>query len=300
MSYPNITNEINTIKSTYLPKSGGEFTGTLSFSNKFQSIIRTSDNTFALNLYGGENYNTGAWLRLSGNETEETYPSSGSFLLRSSKNSSEYGEIYGDYVNTGLLNITNFNIRMNEVHGLLLEPNNTTRLRIGENYDDNGVFKDKLSTIIICNSKDTKLTNKIFIRSGNGETQRDFTFSCNSSDYPLTYSSNMPTDTFGGGQVEISKESYETGSGYGRFYKKYADGYLEQGGWVASTGMTITFYIPFIDTNYVALVSHNGTSAKGEGFIHPYNKKTTNMTVGLSYSTSGMAGLSWFCYGRWR
>lgn len=292
---------IQDIETTYLSKSGGEITGTLSFSNNSQSVIRTTSDTYKLDLYGGTSYDNGGWLYLSGKESSSEFIPNGSFLLRSSKSSSEYGEICGDYVNKGLLDINNLNIRINYGnHGVLLEPNNKERLRIGENYDSSGIFQDKFSNVIICSSKDTELTNRIYIRSGNGETQRDFAFSCNSADYPLTYSSNMPTDTFGGGQVEISRESYETGSGYGRFYKKYADGYVEQGGWFNGIGGTITFHIPFVDTNYVAIVAHNGTSAKGEGVIHAYNKTTTSMSAGLSINASDMSGLSWFCYGRWR
>jgi hypothetical protein len=293
---------IQDIETTYLPKNGGEITGTLSFSNNSQSVIRTTSDAYKLDLYGGTAYDSGGWLYLSGNESNATYIPKGSFLLRSSKNSSEYGEICGDYVNKGVLDICNFSVRINYgEQGFLIEPTNSTRLRFGNNYDEFGQFKDRLSTIIICSSKDTSIANRIYIRSGDGETSRDVVYSCNPNDYPITYSSNMSTDTsFKSGHIEISNESYETGSGYGRFYKKYADGYVEQGGWVSGTNMTITFHIPFIDTNYIAIVAHNGTSAKGEGVIHAYNKTTTSMNTGLSINASDMSGLSWFCYGRWK
>ena len=78
------------------------------------------------------------------------------------------------------------------------------------------------------------------------------------------------------------------------WYRKYKSGWVEQGGWRNNYGGTITFPIAMSLTNqYTAILVHNGNTAKGEGFVHCYNKTSTGMSYGLSSSTSGMAYVSW-------
>ena len=89
----------------------------------------------------------------------------------------------------------------------------------------------------------------------------------------------------------------ETGKSGNQWYRKWSDGWLEQGGFLASYNNTITFLKSFSNTTYTAICTHNGNTAKGEGLVHCYNKKTTGMNTGLSTSTSGMYGCSWYCTG---
>lgn len=78
------------------------------------------------------------------------------------------------------------------------------------------------------------------------------------------------------------------------WYRKYKSGWVEQGGWRNNYGGTITFPIAMSLTNqYTAILVHNGNTAKGEGFVHCYNKTSTGMSYSLSVSTSGMAYVSW-------
>ena len=95
-------------------------------------------------------------------------------------------------------------------------------------------------------------------------------------------------------------ECFSRGGSESSWYKKYLDGWIEQGGSLVSLNGTINFPVSMINGDYTAICVHNGTSAKGEGFVHCYNKTTTYMKYGLSYSTSGMVGMSWYICGRWK
>lgn len=64
MGYPNITNEINTIKSTYLPLSGGNMSG--SIIHQATTAIQRKDDTGALWIHGGVAWGDGASLELCG------------------------------------------------------------------------------------------------------------------------------------------------------------------------------------------------------------------------------------------
>lgn len=82
------------------------------------------------------------------------------------------------------------------------------------------------------------------------------------------------------------------------WYRRYASGWVEQGGFRNNYGGTITFPVTMkLANQYTAIAVHNGNTAKGEGFINCYNKTTTGMSYGVSSSTSGMAWVSWFVSG---
>lgn len=89
-------------------------------------------------------------------------------------------------------------------------------------------------------------------------------------------------------------ETYQNGSSW---YKVYSDGWCEQGGFVASNGGTVSLLKTMNNNTYTCLCCHNGSNAKGEGVIHAYNKTTTYFNAGLSISTSGMYGFSWYVCG---
>lgn len=89
-------------------------------------------------------------------------------------------------------------------------------------------------------------------------------------------------------------ETYVNGTSW---YRVYSDGWCEQGGFNANYGGTITLLKKMSNNTYTCLCCHNGSSAKGEGVIHAYNKTTTSFNVGLSISTSGMYGYSWYVSG---
>lgn len=89
-------------------------------------------------------------------------------------------------------------------------------------------------------------------------------------------------------------ENWKSGNNWCRLY---SDGWCEQGGSVTNTGGTISLHREMANANYTCVVVHNGASAKGEGFVHAYNKTSKQFNYGLSYSTSGMSGMSWFVCG---
>lgn len=64
MALPNIINQINTIKSTYLPLSGGNLTGLIRTSHH---ISKSVDNSY-LDIYGGTTHQKGSQLTLHGCE----------------------------------------------------------------------------------------------------------------------------------------------------------------------------------------------------------------------------------------
>lgn len=105
-----------------------------------------------------------------------------------------------------------------------------------------------------------------------------------------------------GSRINAIMNSYkfvkESGGNDTKWYRLWTDGWIEQGGFNTNTGGSITFLKQMKTTTYTAICVHNGNTAKGEGFVHCYNKSTTGMSYGLSVSTSGMAWSSWYICGQ--
>ena len=89
-------------------------------------------------------------------------------------------------------------------------------------------------------------------------------------------------------------DAYKSGANW---YRVWSDGWIEQGGFVAARNGTVTLLKTMNNNTYTCLCCHNGSSAKGEGVIHAYNKTTTSFQAGLSINTSGMDGFSWYACG---
>ena len=209
MSYPNIIeniisleDEIQYIKSSYLPLSGGLITGPLSFSvGGNNNTIRVDSNESNLNLYGGTDYDTGSWLYLSGNNADNTWIESGSFVLRASNSNEDYSEIEGR--KNRQFHFRNFDIHFDDgMNGILLEQENKSRITIGSIYDENGDLKDHMSRLIVTSPNDAEIPNRIYLRAGNGETQRELVIDANVDEYPIVFNSNITGD-IGGGQLPI-------------------------------------------------------------------------------------------------
>ena len=88
MGLPNITQEINTIKSTYLPLSGGTLTGRLEFSQSGYGggYIYPSGNTFYVGGRGQDGRDT-SFIRFYGLDSE----SPGSFVIHTRNSDGGWG-----------------------------------------------------------------------------------------------------------------------------------------------------------------------------------------------------------------
>lgn len=112
--------------------------------------------------------------------------------------------------------------------------------------------------------------------------------------FPKCTTKATTTSSASNNKVAVVTQNYVNGTSW---YRVYSDGWCEQGGFNANYGGTITLLKKMSNNTYTCLCCHNGSSAKGEGVIHAYNKTTTSFNVGLSISTSGMYGYSWYVSG---
>ncbi len=80
--------------------------------------------------------------------------------------------------------------------------------------------------------------------------------------------------------VRYVTQTYNDGS---RWYRKWSDGWLEQGGIVsAANNIWVQFVVPFANTNYTCMVArNNGTSGSwtNGALLLTYNKATTGVTI---------------------
>lgn len=80
--------------------------------------------------------------------------------------------------------------------------------------------------------------------------------------------------------VRYVTQTYNDGS---RWYRKWSDGWLEQGGIVsAADNIWVQFVVPFANTNYTCMVArNNGTSGSwtNGALLLTYNKATTGVTI---------------------
>lgn len=89
-------------------------------------------------------------------------------------------------------------------------------------------------------------------------------------------------------------ETYQNGASW---YRVYSDGWCEQGGFSTNTCGTKTLMKTMSNNTYTCICVHNGSTAKGEGVVHAYNKTTKSFSYGLSIDANGMAYSSWYVCG---
>ena len=79
-------------------------------------------------------------------------------------------------------------------------------------------------------------------------------------------------------KLNSMKYVIESGSNDNGWYRKWSDGWIEQGGTrvAKNTWETITFLKPFINTNYTALTSNSAGGTNANGIR---NKTTTSMQI---------------------
>lgn len=88
-------------------------------------------------------------------------------------------------------------------------------------------------------------------------------------------------DTASKADSVIDFQEPTTGNGY-TWYRKYASGWVEQGGICPSLGYTVTFPVVMVDDNYTALGTARGTS--GNYAIRIQSLTTTGMKLNSSSS----------------
>lgn len=79
------------------------------------------------------------------------------------------------------------------------------------------------------------------------------------------------------------------------WYRKWSDGWIEQGGRITKSTTTISFHTAFKNTNYTITVSQNGTSSAYVSRVAISARATSNFTI--QNIENAMLPFSWFACG---
>ena len=304
MALPNIINEINTIKSTYLPKSGGAFNK----GSKLDFTGNDDEGYTRLNKSGGngffiENYDTASKI--------------GSRLcLRSSIHSSYPGQFELD-ANDGVTKV----VLKGNPNGTLTWGGNNVITSAGGKMSGaltkDGVavswknILDTPSASFLYQNTYTGYTPALNLKTKDGrvgigtyESYLALTYfldtnTTNSANTQLNLLSNG-TATIGGKQI-VCVTYYRSGTSW---YRKYTDGFIEQGGrfsyTLTNSGFTtLSFVTAFTSTNYQILGSgYRSDSSPNQGFATFKDFSTSSCNVAFwDDSTSNPGVINWYACG---
>lgn len=79
------------------------------------------------------------------------------------------------------------------------------------------------------------------------------------------------------------------------WYRKWSDGWIEQGGRITQSTTTISFHTAFQETNYTITVSQNASASANVCRVATSARATSNFTI--SYIENAMLPFSWFACG---
>lgn len=79
------------------------------------------------------------------------------------------------------------------------------------------------------------------------------------------------------------------------WYRKWSDGWIEQGGRITTKATTISLHTAFEDTNYMITVSQNGSAPARVARVAISARATSNFT--LPQIEDGILPFSWFACG---
>lgn len=89
-------------------------------------------------------------------------------------------------------------------------------------------------------------------------------------------------DTVVAWQVPTAENNYT-------WYRKYASGWVEQGGYIDSNTTTVTLLVPMKDSNYTLV----GISNSDQNRVLNLRNKTTSSFVSADWNSGGASGFSW-------
>ena len=302
MGLPNITQEINTIKSTYLPKSGGTLTGRLDFSQSGGGgYIYPSGNTFYVGGRGQDGRDT-SFIRFYGLDSE----SPGSFVIHTRNNDGGWGcGLFGN--NEGGLWWNNSKVITSnggEITGKLYTYNGQGYELRHQTASIGDTTRPSDSWQMLCQGldKDEKRSGGVEISYGvDGSRGMYFTLR-NRYDNAYLWAglrehSNGYCDFHVNGNPVVTLISqWKSGTNW---YRKYSDGWIEQGGYVycGSWGTWLTYHLPFSDTGYY-LNANAGEGTDGVRFVSFYARNTTGAGMYTGDDSSfNSANLYWYACG---
>lgn len=302
MSYPNIiqnhTNDINTIKSTYLPKSGGVMTGTIytpgygrvtsenSTSQKSLALLGSSskgESCASINLKSIEDTDEPGFFYI--NAKDDTYGTKS--LVGRPNGTLTWGgsQIHTDATYSGVS---------------FLKCNETL------SYGWNGLqYFNKTMTASEDVGQNVSPTadwyHIIRMNHANGNGYYVDLAACFHTDRLYTRRVASGSCATGWNEIPVLVHPWRSGT---QWYKKYSDGWIEQGGRVTTTTSsgTITFPIGFSDTNYI-IVAQEGATATAEATNtdtggYGDNMGLTNFTTTtVRYSCTAKRFFNWYACG---
>lgn len=292
----------NQIQQQQIPNTGGSVKGRLTFTNGGSIITRDRDNDNLL-ITGGSISEKGSYLHLYGAESESN---TGCFILAARDTTqTTYLKAWPNnqitFANKHLCRSVNnaycgANGNVNVHNVVKLEAHNTNL----NNILDEGTYNLSADSAVDVQTdcsypmpnwgllKVDKLTNYIiqqYIPDNDPSPHVRFYNTNNSTD------TNIPINTWTKWYKNVYLvDSYQSGVNW---YRKWSDGWIEQGGWqgTLSTNVTVTLNTPFTTTNYtVTAVSHNGEGTPRIGNI---------TTTKFQWQPAGAACKgSWYACGR--
>jgi hypothetical protein len=291
MSYPNIIQQIN----SKLPLSGGKLTGEIIRSGIFVTgstnngrlVLRggTDSTSSLLQLVGKESSEMAGWVALTAsdgtNTNHLTVQPNGTGTLNgnviiTSAGGTFTGAIecvsnkYSETTSNEDMTLSNYglNLRNSDIIGVngLYFNDSANSYEEGINFPDG---TDLYSTILATGGKLYFTPKRTFATAGTKQN------------------------------VVTLIKYYRSGASW---YRKYSDGFIEQGGNFSNSarGTTITFPLAFTSTNYQALacINHadNGWTATTTACVRA--RTTSKMVVQIYYNSSNTTGLnSWYACG---
>lgn len=280
MSLPKITQEINTIKSTYLPLSGGTLTGAINFANGTWNTVGDDAYFGDCNVAGcvgikGKNGETGVNFISKDGTTSSKLCISGSNLTINGNTiiTSAGGKMTGA-INKDGTSVSWRTILDNSPQSSFLYQNTYTGYMPALN------FKTKDGRVGI-GTYENYLALTYFLDTN----------TTNSANTQLNLLSNG-TATIGGKPIVCVTQWTSGTSGY----RVYSDGYIEQWGQASAGGtIAVTLSKAFTNTNYNVKCTFIGTN----GYIYaPCVNRNSNTQITI-YSYSGATSLQkcWYACG---
>ena len=143
------------------------------------------------------------------------------------------------------------------------------------------IFRKNGSRLYLCRFDDSDLPGSFILRASKNE---------NCTSYVDLQGHSNGNLTWGGKSIITLAASWRSGDNW---YRKYSDGFIEQGGSITPTDRTfstVSFHVAFSNKNYSVCASSEKSSWHADGDVVINNKNTTYMQVSQS---DGVTRVNW-------